>query len=303
MSDMEFTLATSDGKQHAVDARMLEKSQFIQTMISDLGPKEMQTKVIRLQNIDGDTLNKILSWAAYHSDNFPLDDNTIHKRADEIENSLKNEMKEEVKRKKDIMNRRVREFEKEISDMKTAAGPSDWRNHREWSAIREKQDELLDLKKRNTDQKWKEELNVRCKALRMAHKEAEEKRNLIRNWERRFMDFEADLLFELIKAANFLEIPDLLNSSCNEAADMVKRESLKTLEGLPEEIQMQIAQNLCPHAFLRAADARIIPVSHPGQMVHAKIWASVFPNDAWFEAAIAAGANPVLIVRWIGKET
>jgi hypothetical protein len=59
-------------------------------MINDLGPDEMQNKAIHLQNIDEDTLNKILGWTEYHSHHLPPDDNTIHQRAHEIENSSNN---------------------------------------------------------------------------------------------------------------------------------------------------------------------------------------------------------------------
>jgi hypothetical protein len=76
---------------------------------------------------------------------------------------------------------------------------------------------------------------------------------------------------------------------------MVKVGSLTSLDGLPDEIQIQIAQNLPPHAFLKAAGEKIIPVLAPAQTAHAKAWANILKDDTWFDAAVAAGTNSV---RW-----
>jgi hypothetical protein len=84
------------------------------------------------------------------------------------------------------------------------------------------------------------------------------------------------------------------------AADMVSTGSLTTLDGLPNEVQVEIAQHLMSYAYLAAAGAGVVPTTQ--DLNHrANIWTSVCRCDTLFNAAITVGANLILIGRDLKK--
>ncbi|KAJ0103769.1 hypothetical protein J7T55_002188 [Diaporthe amygdali] len=118
----------------------------------------------------------------------------------------------------------------------------------------------------------------------------------IQKWDTEFMRVEADTLFDILRAANYLDISDLFDTGCKKAADMVRAGSLGALSGLPNDIQIEIGQHLPPYAFLDAAAAGIVPGT-AAQIKQAKQWTSLIKNDEWFLAALAFGANPMLVAK------
>lgn len=102
------------------------------------------------------------------------------------------------------------------------------------------------------------------------------------------------LLLKILRAANFLAFEALLETSCYEAAIMIKRGTLECLKALPEEIQLRIAENLTPYSLLRAMEAGVVP-STQALRDHVQIWTSLFSSDAWFDVALQYGAQPILV--------
>lgn len=288
---LPVSLRAKDGIQLNVDFSVLYASNIFTTMIQDLGRDTITGRVIPVET-DGETLRKVVSWIQYHLDNPAPDE--VHWEVD---------LGAEEKREIEEMEETLRQWEKELEEFETIQDV-------EWD---EKATELTDdTARRRWEEDWRAKTNdkkrdirelekkhiTRAKVARDAAYNAElkrynERRTSIKEWECNFMNIDTTFLFKIVQAANFLETTDLLNSSCKIVADRIKDGNIKTLDGLPAEIQFQIADLLLPHAYLNAAHAGIIPVS-TSRIIRAKIWAETYLSDTWFEAARAVGANPIL---------
>ena len=118
----------------------------------------------------------------------------------------------------------------------------------------------------------------------------------IQEWDTEFMRLESHTLFDILRTANYLDIPGLLETGSKKAAAMIKNGSFGGLSGLPDDIQIQIAEKLLPHAFLEAASEGLVPVT-TAQMRHATICTNLIKSDEWFQAALEAEANPMLVAK------
>lgn len=255
-------------------------------MINTLGLSKVTNKPLCLRHINANSLRKIVHWTKYHLEHQVPDNHTIERLVPESFNNEK-QYRQFLIQKTNI-EEQIEKLVNQIKEMENPKSPLQSTRDQSWMfklfTTKTKKSELQNRLRHQT-------LTTKHEMLRAAS----EKRRKIKSWEGKFLETNMGLLFNIINAANFLEIPDLLDSSCKKAADTIKIGSLTLLDGLPDEIQVQIAQNLPPHAFINAARDEIIPVSAPAQTAHAKVWASILRDDTWFDAAVAAGANPVLI--------
>jgi S-phase kinase-associated protein 1 len=100
-------------------------------------------------------------------------------------------------------------------------------------------------------------------------------------WEQEASHVDQSILFDLILAANFLDLNTLLKYCCTKAAEMINKNCLHSLDGIPDEVQLQIAEQIRPYILLKAAQAGIVPMTPKLQKraQHAYVWATIFNPD------------------------
>jgi hypothetical protein len=109
------------------------------------------------------------------------------------------------------------------------------------------------------------------------------KKDAIEKWKTDFIyGKDAEILFDVIHAAEDLEIPNLLDCIFRMAADMISSCFLEDLGGLLDEVKVGTAQYLLPYAYLAASGAGVVPTTR--DLKHrAKIWTSVCKSDTLFK--------------------
>lgn len=126
------------------------------------------------------------------------------------------------------------------------------------------------------------------------------KKDAIAKWKTDFIYRNEEILFDVIHAAEDLEIPDLLDCIFRMAADMISSGFWENLDCLSDKDKVGIAQYLLPYAYLAASGAGVVPTTR--DLKHrAKIWTSVFKSDTLFKSAISLDANPIIIGRSLIK--
>lgn len=101
-------------------------------------------------------------------------------------------------------------------------------------------------------------------------------------WEQKASRVDFGILYQLIKAAIFLDLTTLLGCCCKKAAEMIDENCLYSLSGLPDEVQLQIANQIKPYMLPKAAKTGIVPITPKleKRVQHAQVWATVLPpND------------------------
>ena len=85
-------------------------------------------------------------------------------------------------------------------------------------------------------------------------------------------------VFDLISAANYLDVGALLNCSRKAAANLVPDLTLDSVVDLPSELQTRIREHLPPHALLRAIASQLVPMIPDvrRRVQHAQVWATLF---------------------------
>jgi S-phase kinase-associated protein 1 len=100
-------------------------------------------------------------------------------------------------------------------------------------------------------------------------------------WEQENMPLGKESLFGLVMAANYLEIDFLLQWSCKRVADMIRENSLDSLGGLPDEVQLVISNQLSSYTLLEAVKAGTIPTTPylEQRVQHTHTWASILARE------------------------
>ena len=120
------------------------------------------------------------------------------------------------------------------------------------------------------------------------------------DWHRASLPEDKEQLAEIIKVANFLEIGALIHISAQNLAGLYKYgeilndRSFEHVTKLPQEIQNIIVQYIPPLALKKIAGQGLVSLTHE-QQIHNHIWTSIMKKDDWYEAALALGANPILV--------
>ncbi|KAJ0100651.1 hypothetical protein J7T55_007152, partial [Diaporthe amygdali] len=301
-----ISLAAKDGYQFDVSILVLYESRILKTMIDCLGRDKIEGKVVPLE-VEGEALQKVINWIEYHLDNALPDRDEVRKGGSFDSRSLDEERTKEMEDRENIIQVKKEELKEleylegieeheKAEELEDISAWSRW--NKDWRVkTKEKEQEIRELEKglfeRELYHQERKQIakGEASKAALRAHDEAAGR---VRKWESSFMEIDTPLLFKVIQAANYLEISNILNSSCSNAADRIKGGLLKSLDGLPNEIHLQIAEHLLPCALLKAAKAGIVNLTRD-QEFYAQKWTRIFRCDTWFEAAMKAKAWPMLV--------
>lgn len=102
-------------------------------------------------------------------------------------------------------------------------------------------------------------------------------------WEKDNQLIDRQRLFDLIVAANFLDLELILQWSCWKAATMMNENALGSLSQLPDEIQLIVAESLKPFVLQQAVGAGTVPVPTSSALLkraqHAYVWAKALNFD------------------------
>ena len=121
----------------------------------------------------------------------------------------------------------------------------------------------------------------------------------LQQWEQSFSPDCYTNLLNLTTAANFLDFSAMLEYCCKRIAKLVNEGSLHSLEGLPDELTLQVAESLSTYWLQDFARKCLVPVTSKSKSryQHAYAWAKALGEVhlTYLETSLHPGSNAFLM--------